>query len=184
MSDDYEILEAEIEEEVPKPKHKFPFDNSDPHRKKTYSTTELGILTESQMMFASEVAKGTGLGDSYRIAYPDNAESEYVARYANKLVKNPKVRQQIEVLQQAARMKFLIDAPRAADKMIDLSKNAKSEKVQLEATKDVLNRGGLQPPQRVETIHVGIFGSASQDDIRNLLRKRIESKQEEEKEGE
>ena len=181
IDEEYDIIDMEIEEE--KPKATFPFNNSDPNRKKTFNTTDMGILTEGQMKFASEVSKGTGVGAAYKMAYPDAAESRHISTYANRLIKNPKVRQQIEILQQAARLKFLIDAPRAAEKMIDLSRSAKSEKVQLEATKDVLNRGGLQPPQRVETIHVGIFGSASQDDIRNLLRKRIESKQEEKEDG-
>jgi len=137
------------------------------------------LLTERQMKFASEVAKGSNLSDSYRRAFPDQAENKYVKIYANKLVNNPKVRQQVELLQQATRMKFIIDAPRAAQKLIELSKNAKNEKVQLDATKDILSRGGLQPPQRVETVHVGIFGSASQDDIRNLLRQQLEVKADE-----
>ena len=145
------------------------------------NATKMGILSEEELTFASEVAKGTGLGEAYQIAFPDRKDSPSIHTFANRLIKNPKVRQQIELLQQAARMKFIIDAPRASEKMIELSKNAKSEKVQLEATKDILNRGGLQPPQRVETIHVGIFGSASQDDIRNLLRRQLEDKREEEK---
>jgi hypothetical protein len=177
MSDEYDILEAEIVEE---PKKAFPWDNSDPDRKKTFSTTELGLLSPSQAKFAALVAEGGGLSDSYRKAFPGAKESKHVHKYANMLIKNPKVRQQVELLQQAARMKFLMDAPRAAEKMIDLSINSKSDKVQLEATKDILNRAGLQPPQRVETIHVGIFGSASQQDIRNLLRKQIEEAKEDE----
>jgi len=148
------------------------------------NTTKLRLLSDSQFTFASEVSKGTGVSEAYRLAFPDSKESASVHTYANKLINDPKVRQQIELLQQAARMRFLMDAPRAAEKLIELSTESKSEKVQLEATKDILNRAGLQPPQRVETVHVGIFGSASQDDIRNLLRQRIEFKKEEQEQEE
>lgn len=138
------------------------------------------ILKPEHLTFARAVAEGKGVSEAYKLAYPKNAENKYVRQYAHKLIKNPKVRQEIELLQQAARMRFILDAPRAAEKLIELSKDAKSDKVQLEATKDILNRAGLQPPQRVETVHVGIFGSASQDDIRNILRQQLENKQESE----
>lgn len=168
-----------------KPKHHWPFrpnpglSGSIESGGKANSITA-DFLTPRQATFAAAVISGSTLADAYRTAFPENAESKWVSVYANKLIKHPKVRQYIELLQQAARMRFLIASPKLAEKMLDLSENADSEKIQFEATKDALNRAGLQPPQRVETIHIGIFGSASQEDIRNLLRKQLENKKEEE----
>ena len=140
------------------------------------------ILSEKELKFASAVANGATLSDAYRDTYPERAGKGYkvINLYASRLARNPKVRQQIEVIQQAVRLSFIVDAPRAAQKMITLSECASSEKIQFEATKDILNRGGLQPPQRIETLHVGIWGSASSDDIRNLLRQKLEKQEENE----
>lgn len=149
---------------------------------KQHRNTREGLLTEGQLKFAQEVAKGTRLNEAYTLAFPDSKGSKLVNNYASRLVRNPKVRQEIELLQHAARMQFIMDAPRAAQKMIELSENAKQERVQLEATKDILNRAGLQPPQRVETVAIGIFGSASSEDIRALLRNNLEKKEEDDKE--
>lgn len=157
-----EVLEAEIAEDEEMP------------------DMGVNVLTEQQMKFAQAIVDGKGMSDAYKLAYPERSDTKYVSQYAYRILKSPKVRQEIEVLQQAARMKFLLDSPRAAEKLMDLSKNAKSEKVQLEATKDILNRGGLQPPHRVETVAIGIFGSASQEDIRAILRRQMEDKEEEE----
>ena len=135
---------------------------------------EIQILTPEQLTFCSAVASGEMPGSAFKKAFPDRAESRWVSIFANRLINSPKVKDQIEAIQMAARMQFILDVPRAAAKMIELSNGAKSEKVQLEATKDCLNRGGLQPPERKESINVNIFGSASSEDIRQLIRTNIQ----------
>ena len=139
------------------------------------------LLSVEEMKFASAVATGDNFTKAYRDAFPGKGgKPDSVNILASRLVRNPKVRQQIDLIQQAVRLHFIMDAPRAGMKMTALSEAASSEKIQFEATKDILNRGGLQPPQRIETIHIGVFGSASSDDIRNMLRQRLENKEKEE----
>jgi hypothetical protein len=63
-----------------------------------------------------------------------------------KLVKEEIVRRQ-EVL----RNKFLDDADEMRDNMIDLARNSKSENVKFQATKDILDRAGLNPINKQQT---------------------------------
>lgn len=96
-----------------------------------------------------------------------------MGRYASKLAKSPRIREQIELLQQAVRAHFVIMAPKAADRIEELAETAKSEKVKLAANQEILRQGGITPPQRVESIHIGIFGNASAEDMRNVVRAKI-----------
>jgi phosphosulfolactate synthase (CoM biosynthesis protein A) len=48
-----------------------------------------------------------------------------------------------------------LGAVTASKKMVELSNSAKSEYVQLEASKDILDRVGLRTPDKVSHTHVG-----------------------------
>ena len=45
-----------------------------------------------------------------------------------------------------------ISAARAASRMVQLATNARSEYVQLEASKDILDRTGFKPPDRTQSV--------------------------------
>lgn len=140
--------------------------NSDP-------LANLPILSPGNLKFATLIANGTPLGDAYKEAFPEKGSSKYISVYATRLVRNPKVREYIDIIQQATRMQFIMETPQAFERINELSKSAESEKVRLEATRDILDRGGLKPPERVESLHIGIFGSASTADIKTLIRGKI-----------
>lgn len=135
--------------------------------------SNLPILSPGNIKFATLIASGAPLAEAYREAFPEKSSSKYIAVYATRLVRNPKVREYIDIIQQATRLQFIMETPQAFERMKQLSESAESEKVKLEATKDILDRGGLKPPERVESIHVGIFGSASTQDIKTLIRGKI-----------
>lgn len=120
------------------------------------------------------VATGDTLVDAFTEAFPDRSHSKWVHKYAYKVAKDPRIRDQIELIQQAVRAQFVIAAPKAFQNLLDLADNAKGEKVKLQANVEILDRAGLKPPEKVEMLHVGIFGSASNEDIRSLIRGRIE----------
>lgn len=141
--------------------------------KKEFNTDPLAnlpILSPGNLKFATLIASGAHLADAYKEAFPEKSSSKYIAIYATRLVRNPKVREYIDIIQQATRMQFIMETPEAFERIRELAKSAESEKVKLEANRDILDRGGLKPPERVESIHVGIFGSASTQDIKNLIR--------------
>jgi len=101
----------------------------------------------------------TGLQDSFVDAYVENGGnalqatktagySETSARgLAGKLMKDPKILQEI-YRRTVSRMAVL--APGALAKVQKLSENARSEYVQLEASRDLLDRAGMKAPDRVD----------------------------------
>ncbi len=138
-------------------------------------TGERAILSPEVMQFATLVANKVGLTEAYRLAFPGKKHYKNIGVYAYQLAKNPKIREQISIIQEAVRLQIVAETPAALSRLIDLSENAESEKVRLDACRDLLDRGGLKPPSRVESIHVGLFGSASAEDLRQLIRNKLES---------
>ncbi len=137
-------------------------------------TGEKSILSPEIMKFAVLVGNKVGPTEAYRIAFPGRKHYKNLSVYAYQLAKNPKVREQIAIIQEAVRLQIIAETPGALARIIELSENAESEKVRFEACKDILDRGGLKPPQKVETLHVGLFGSASAEDMRRLIRSKLD----------
>lgn len=131
-------------------------------------------LTKRQLRFCEAVVEGKTLTQAFLEAWPEYKFSKWVSNYASKIASDPKIRDQIEQLQQAVRTQFVINAPRALDRLEELAEEAKSEKVKLEANLQILDRAGLGAPQKVEMLHVGIFGNLSAEDVRSLIRKNID----------
>ncbi len=138
-------------------------------------TGERAILSPEVIQFATLVANKVGLTEAYRMAFPGKKHYKNIGVYAYQLAKNPKVREQIAIIQEAVRLHIVAEAPAALSRLIDLAENAESEKVRFEANRDLLDRAGLKPPARVESIHVGLFGSASAEDLRQLIRNKLEN---------
>lgn len=134
------------------------------------------ILSPEVFGFAQLVATGVGPTEAYKQTYPNQAlRTKNLTIMAYKLAKNPKVREQIGVLQEAVRLQLIAEAPAAFDRVKDLAENAKGEKVRLEANLEILDRAGLKPPSRVETIQIGLWGSLSQEDMRSVVKRRLEN---------
>jgi hypothetical protein len=156
-----EVLEPEVVEEV---------EDTEP------ITGENSILSPEVFRFAQLVSTGIGPTEAYKQTYPDQAlRAKNLTVMAYKLAKNPKVREQIGVLQEAVRLQLIAEAPAAFDRVKDLAENAKGEKVKLEANLEILDRAGLKPPSRVETVQIGLWGSLSQEDMRSVVKRRLEN---------
>ena len=110
--------------------------------------------------------------DSYREVYDPNSKktTQQIARSTNDILRNPKIKSVIDQIQQGCRLQFTLMAPDALVRLEEMAKNAKGEKVKLQANIEILDRAGLKPPDKVEIAGVGIFGEASLDEIRNILR--------------
>ncbi len=134
------------------------------------------ILTPQVLSFAKLVADGKSPTEAYRETHPETqSKARSLSRMAYQLAKNPKVREQITTLQEAVRLQIITEAPAAFGRIKELAENAKGEKVRLEANLEILDRAGLKPPQRIESIAVGLWGSLSAQDIKNMVRRRIEN---------
>jgi hypothetical protein len=133
--------------------------------------------TEQQLAFATDVVE-TGfknITESYRKAYP-KASEKWASQEAYQLLRKPKIKALIEQIQQDIRAKFVLLAPSALERLEDLAENADSEKVKLAANLELLDRGGLGKPQKIELSLPGVFGSADPEDIKRSIRERQELK--------
>jgi hypothetical protein len=140
-------------------------------------TGDVPILSTEAMQFAKLIADGRGPTEAYREIFPEKAgRTKWVSRAAYALAHNTKVREQITIIQEATRLQIVMEAPAAFERVKQLSESAKGEKVRLDANIEILDRAGLKPPQRVEQIQIGLWGSLSTEDMRNLVKRRIENK--------
>ena len=108
-------------------------------------------ITENQKKLADTlVAKGCSIKQASEDAGYAKGESGRVT--ASKALKIPHVQQ---YMMQAIAESMGINATKALNKIVQLSSNAKSEYVSLEASKDILDRAGFKAPDKVMHSHVG-----------------------------
>ena len=108
-------------------------------------------LTKKQTALVDTiVAFGCSITEASRKAGYAEGESGRVT--ASKALRLPHVQ---EYMQQRIRESIGINATIASAKVLDLAQGAKSEYVQLEASKDILDRVGLRTPDRVNHQVVG-----------------------------
>ena len=112
---------------------------------------ELTRITEKQKKLVDTlVAKGCSVKQVSEEAGYAQGESGRVS--ASKALKTPHVQQYM--MQQIADS-IGINATIASNKLLRLASGAKSEYVQLEASKDILDRAGFKAPDKVMHSHVG-----------------------------
>ena len=108
-------------------------------------------ITEKQKKLVDTlVAKGCSIKQASEDAGYAKGESGRVT--ASKALKTPHVQQYM--MQQIADS-IGINATIASNKLLRLASGAKSEYVQLEASKDILDRAGFKAPDKVMHSHVG-----------------------------
>ena len=108
-------------------------------------------ITEKQKKLVDKlVAKGCSIKQASDEAGYAKGESGRVT--ASKALRTPHVQQ---YMMQAIADNMSINATKALNKIVQLSSNAKSEYVSLEASKDLLDRAGFKAPDKVMHSHVG-----------------------------
>ena len=108
-------------------------------------------LTEKQKKLVDTlVANGGSVKNASQVAGYSEGESGRVS--ASKALKTPHVQQ---YMMQAIADSMGMNATKALNKIVQLSSNAKSEYVSLEASKDLLDRAGFKAPDKVMHSHVG-----------------------------
>lgn len=132
-------------------------------------------INTRQAKFAQIYATTNDAILAYKEAYPENAsKAKYVNSSAYHKLSDPKIKALIEEIQQGSRAQLIMLAPDALQNIIDLANNAESEKVKLDANKEILYGAGLKPPEQIEMKSVGIFGSASPTEIRDMIKAGLE----------
>ena len=108
-------------------------------------------LTSKQVALVDTlVTEGLSIKDAAKKAGYAEGESGRVS--AHRALKAPHVQQ---YMMQAIAENMGINATKALNKIVQLSSNAKSEYVSLEASKDILDRAGFKAPDKVMHSHVG-----------------------------
>ena len=105
-------------------------------------------LTEKQKKLVDTiVTTGCSIKEGAKIAGYSSKGSEEAGRVsASRTLRLPKVQ---SYMQQSIARTLGLGAVSASRKLIDLSSGARSEYVQLEASRDILDRVGLRAPDRV-----------------------------------
>jgi len=113
--------------------------------------TELVKLTEKQTALVDTlVATGCTIREAAESAGYAKGESGRVS--ASKALRQPHVQQ---YMMQRVTETLGLNATVAASKLLQLAQGAKSEYVQLEASKDILDRAGFKPVERSMHLHAG-----------------------------
>ena len=113
---------------------------------KSIAKTENDELTDKQRKLVDTiVATGCSITEAAKSAGYSTGDGGRVT--ASRTLRIPKV--QNYMMKQIANTVGL-GAVHASRKMVDLSQNARSEYVQLEASKDILDRVGIRAPDRVQ----------------------------------
>ena len=104
---------------------------------------QLRLTKKQKTLVDTIVALGSSIKeDSAKSGY---AEGEAGRVTASKTLRLPHVQ---EYMQQMVRQSIGLNATIASRKVLDLASSAKSEYVQLEASKDILDRAGYKPVEK------------------------------------
>ena len=111
-------------------------------------------LTDKQRKLVDTiVTTGSTIKEAGIIAgYSTKNNTEAARVSASRTLRLPKVQ---KYMMECVAKTIGLGAVTASKKMVELSNNAKSEYVQLEASKDILDRVGLRTPDKVSHTHVG-----------------------------
>ena len=101
------------------------------------------LTTKQKDLVDTIVATGCSVKEASAKAGYSDGESGRVT--ASKTLRLPHVQ---EYMQQRVRESIGLNATVASKRILDLSTNAKSEYVQLEASKDILDRAGYKPVEK------------------------------------
>ena len=112
--------------------------------------TLVNITEKQKKLVDTLVAKGCSIKQASEEAGYAKGESGRVT--ASKALKTPHVQQ---YMMQTISDSMSLNATKALNKIVQLSNNAKSEYVSLEASKDILDRAGFKAPDKVMHSHVG-----------------------------
>jgi hypothetical protein len=138
--------------------------------------------TRNEILFAKIYAETGDAIRAYKEAYAESASKvKYLKSTAYHKLGNPTIKALIEEIQQGMRAQMILMSPDALNNLWDLANNAESEKVRLDANKEILYGAGLKPPDEVKLSTTGIFGSTPVEDIRDAIRKNLEEPVEETK---
>ena len=132
------------------------------------------ILSPEEREYLKLRAAGVDKKEAYRLAFhvkEDEVSDSAVRMRANRLEKRPDIVAEMQRIKDELNQRIFQEAPDAFERIVELSKFAKSEKVRLEANRDILSRAGFHEPVKLQSL--AIFNIMSPDQIKNMLRENM-----------
>ena len=108
------------------------------------------LTSKQELLVDTLVAKGCSIKDAAHEAGYASGEAGRVT--ASKALRLPHVQ---SYMMQRVSETMGVNATIAASRLVKLAQGAKSEYVQLEASKDILDRAGFKAPERHMHLHAG-----------------------------
>jgi|TARA_R110002020_G_scaffold101968_4_gene239777 phage terminase small subunit len=128
------------------------------------------LLTEKQSAFIKEFAlSGNGTQSAIKAGYSE--KTAYQKAHQLKYQFTREIEEETRRLMQSA-------VPGALAQIVDLASTATSEQVRLQAAKDIMDRAGLKPTERIEQVTI----EKSTDELRRELAQLMGTTAEEEEE--
>ena len=118
--------------------------------KGVFMLTQRRITKKQMLLVDTIVANGCSIKEASVIAGYSKGDAGRVT--ASKTLRLPHIQ---EYMQQRVRESIGLNATIASRKVLDLATNAKSEYVQLESAKDILDRAGYKPVDKSMSIVTG-----------------------------
>ena len=111
---------------------------------------QIKLTKKQKSLVDTIVALGCSIKEaSAKAGYADGEAGRVTA---SKTLRLPHIQ---EYMQQRVRESIGLNATKASNKMLELSQTAKSEYVQLEASKDILDRAGYKPIEKSMNLVAG-----------------------------
>ena len=137
-------------------------------RRKVEREIDRKLLSPEEKTYVKLRAAGIPKNDAYAMAFnEEGGEMELVAK-ASSLERRHDIVAELQRLKEELKKKIVEEAPDAFNRLVELSKFARSEKVRLDANKDILNRAGFQEPVKLQTL--AIFSFMTPEQLKEMLR--------------
>lgn len=141
-----------------------------PPRKKSKAEKELEskLLTPEERIYAKLRSIGLSKPEAYKIAFDDDSPRSELSLKADSLESRQEILSELQRLKDHLKHEILKEAPNAFKRLVELSRFAKSEKVRLDANRDILDRAGFSEPVKLQSF--AIFSFFTPEQLKEILR--------------
>ncbi|RKZ07375.1 hypothetical protein DRQ05_03190 [bacterium] len=133
------------------------------------------VLSAQEKLYAKLRATGMPPAEAYSLAFEDDVDEDMgkreLARKAKEIERKPHVLSELQRIKEELKIRMVEEAPDAFERIVELSKLAKSEKVRLEANRDILTRAGFNEPVKLQSL--AIFALFTPEQLREMLREKM-----------
>jgi len=129
---------------------------------------ERKLLTPEEKTYIKLRATGVSKDDAYAMAFEEDGGSWELTQKATALEKREDIVAELQRLKEELKKKIVEEAPNAFERLVELSKYARSEKVRLDANKNILDRAGFNEPVKLQTL--AIFSFMTPEQLKEMLR--------------